>query len=76
MSHSISLPSRIINATPILGPLSRAIAKDNDLIFYVLVILVTAMVLAIKTFGLAALVVTYLALVPMMFIFFVAISWP
>lgn len=76
MSLSSTLPSRILNATPILGPLSRAIGKDTDLIFYVLVILVTAMVLAIQTWGLAALVVTYLALVPVMFAFFVAISWP
>ena len=76
MSHSTTLPGRILNATPILGQLSRAIGKDTDLIFYVLVILVTAMVLAIHMWGLAALVVTYLALVPLMFAFFVAISWP
>ncbi len=76
MSHSATLPSRILNATPILGPLSRAIGKDSDLILYILVILVTAMVLAIKIWGLAALVITYVALVPVMFTLFIIIMWP
>jgi hypothetical protein len=67
---------RILSATPILGPLSRAISKDINLIYYLLVIAVTALVLAIKAFGIAALVVTYLALIPLIFLFFIVITLP
>lgn len=61
---------------PVLSSLSRAIGQDVTIIYYLLAIAVTALVLAIKTFGLAALVMTYLALVPLMFAFFIAITWP
>ncbi len=67
---------RILAATPLIGPLSRAISKDHALVFYLLVILATVVVLAIKTFGLAALVMAYLCLVPLMFAFFIAVTLP
>lgn len=67
---------RVLSATPILGPLTRAIGKDVNLIFYVLVILLTVLVLAIKTWGIAALVMTYLALIPLIFLFFIVITLP
>ncbi|WP_333869826.1 hypothetical protein [Cypionkella sp.] len=67
---------RILSRTPVLGSLSRAIGQDVTILYYLLAIVVTALVLAIKTFGLAALVMTYLALVPLMFVFFIAITWP
>jgi hypothetical protein len=67
---------RILDATPVFGPLSRAISKDINLIFYVLVILLTALVLAIKTWGIVALVMTYLALIPFVFLFFIVITLP
>lgn len=67
---------RILAATPIFGPLARAISKDVSLIFYLLVIALTVLVLAIKTFGIVALVVTYLALIPLVFTFFVVITLP
>jgi hypothetical protein len=70
------LAARIFHATPIVGPLSRAIGRDVNLIFYVLVILVTAMVFAIKFWGLAALVVTYIALVPVIFALLIWITLP
>ena len=62
-----SLAGRIYHAIPIIGPVSRAVGQDINLIFYVLVILITAMVFAIKIWGIAALVVTYVALVPVIF---------
>jgi hypothetical protein len=71
-----SLATRIYYATPVLGPLTRAIEKDIDLIWYVLVILLTALVLAVKTWGLVALTMTALALVPMMFTVLILISRP
>jgi hypothetical protein len=71
-----SLFDRILAATPVFGPLSRAISKDVNLIFYLLVILLTALVLAIKTWGIVALVMTYLALIPLIFITFIVITLP
>lgn len=76
MSEQPSRFDRVLAATPLLGPLSRAIAKDVNLIFYILVILLTALVIAIKTFGIVALVVTYLALIPFIFAFFIIITLP
>jgi hypothetical protein len=67
---------RILAAAPVIGPLTRAISKDVSLIYYVLVILLTALVLAIKTFGIVALVMTYLALIPLIFLTFVVITLP
>lgn len=71
-----SVFDRVLSAIPVLGPLSRAIGKDVNLIFYVLVILLTALVLAIKTYGVVALVMTYLALIPLIFLFFIVITLP
>lgn len=66
----------LMSRTPLLGSLSRAIAQDVTIVFYLLAIVVTALVLAVKAFGLVALVISYLALVPLMFVFFIAITWP
>jgi hypothetical protein len=71
-----SRASRIYYSIPILGPLTRAIEKDIDLIWYVLVILLTALVLAIKTWGLVALTLTALAMVPVMFVLLIIIARP
>ncbi len=73
---SSSLASRICYATPILGPLTRAIAKDIDLTWYVLVILLTALVLAVKTSGLVALTLSALAMVSVMLTIIILISRP
>lgn len=63
MSYSLPLPQSI----PILSPLGRAMAKDDSLIFYVLVIFLTAVVLAFKIWGLVALTMTALTFVPVVF---------
>lgn len=80
MSLSAHVPpsrfDRILAATPLFGPLVRAISKDVSLIYYLLVIALTALVFAMKAFGLAALVVTYLALIPLIFTFFIVITLP
>lgn len=77
MSLSETLPARgLLGRLPVVGPISRAVGKDTDLVFYLLVIALTALVLAVKTWGLVALTMTALALVPCMFIFFIAVTWP
>jgi len=76
---SVSLASSRRAATrriPIFSSLSDAIGRDVNLIFYILVILLTALVLAVKTWGLVALTMAALPMVPVMFAFFVYISLP
>ncbi|MGV8987097.1 MAG: hypothetical protein ACOH2H_12530 [Cypionkella sp.] len=71
---SQSLPARLYYALPIVGPVTRAIEKDINLIWYVLVILLTVLVLAVKTWGLVALTMAALAMVPVMLLIIIAIS--
>lgn len=71
-----SRAGRILNATPILGPLSRAIAKDISLIYYLMVIALTVEVLAIQAFGVVALAMTALAMVPVMIVTLLLIARP
>lgn len=61
---------------PILAPLARDIGRDINTVFYLLTILLTGVVLAVKTWGLAALVMCALPVVPLMFAFFIYISLP
>jgi ABC-type polysaccharide/polyol phosphate export permease len=61
---------------PIFTPLARAVKRDVNLVFYIIVILLTALVLAVKTWGLVALTMAALPLVPVMFAIFVWISFP
>lgn len=54
---------------PVLGWIARDIARGGeDTIFYALMIVLLPLVLAIKTWGLVALGLTALAMVPVMFI--------
>lgn len=53
---------------PVVGWIAYDIAHgDKDTIWYALVILLTALVLAVKTWGLVALAMTALAAVPVIF---------
>lgn len=61
---------------PVLGHIARAVGQEIDLVFYLLVIALTALVLAVMIYGLPALVLTALALVPVMFLWFIIISLP
>lgn len=67
---------RVLYALPLLGRIAREISQDVNNVFYALVFIATAVILAVKVWGLVALTLTALALVPLMFLFFVAISWP
>ena len=76
---STNLPSafgRFARATPIVGQVIRDVERDTSSIYYLLVIFLTAVVLGIQTFGLPALVLTALALVPVMFVLLVLIARP
>lgn len=73
MSLSLARPAREI---PLLSSVARDISRDINVIFYLLVIALTVLVLAIKIWGLAVLTLTALGMVPLMFAFFVYICWP
>jgi hypothetical protein len=67
---------RIFRSVPVIGGLIRAVEREIDTIYYILVIALTALVLAIQTWGLAALVLTALAMVPVMFVILVTLARP
>ena len=73
MSVSLSRPKVQI---PILSSIARDVARDVNVIFYLLVIALTLLVLAVKTWGLVVLTMVALCMVPLMFALFVWISWP
>ena len=68
--------SRLIRSLPVVGRVIRDVERDIDSVFYLIVILLTLMVLAVQTWGLAALVVTAVALVPVMFTILIWITLP
>lgn len=61
---------------PVFGHIAHDIGRDINVVFYILTILVTLMVLAIKAWGIAALVVSYVALVPVIFALLIWITIP
>jgi hypothetical protein len=54
----------------------RDIEREIDSIYYLIVILLTALVLAVQAWGLAALVVSAVALVPVIFTLLIWITLP
>jgi len=71
-----SLASRILHATPVLGHIARDISRDISTVYYLLTIIVTLIVLGVKTWGLAALVLPAVAFVPVMFLLLIWITLP
>lgn len=75
MSTATTNLTRAFYAIPVLGWIARDIAeKGEENIYYALVIALTCLVLAVKTWGLVALGLTGLALVPVMFVVLIAIT--
>ncbi|MBE2275454.1 MAG: hypothetical protein IAE87_04060 [Rhodobacteraceae bacterium] len=75
----VSAPSsseRMLYRIPIVGFIARTYAQGVNAVFYLLALVVVCLVLAVKIWGLVALTVTGLVLVPVMFAFFVAVSLP
>lgn len=67
---------RLVRATPVVGRIIRDVEREVDTVYYLLTIFVTAVVLAIQTWGLPALVITALAMVPVMFVLLVILARP
>lgn len=70
------LGQRILYSTPVIGRIAREIAQDVNNVFYLLVVVITLEVLGVLLWGPVVLTLTALVLVPLMFLFFVVISWP
>lgn len=68
--------SRLLRSLPVVGRVIRDIEREVDTVFYLIVILLTALVLAVQAWGLAALVVTAVALVPVIFALLIWITLP
>jgi hypothetical protein len=66
----------LIRALPVVGRVIRDIEREIDTIYYLFVILLTVLVLAVMTWGLPALVVTAVALVPVIFVFLISVTLP
>ncbi|RYI03609.1 MAG: hypothetical protein EON48_15700 [Acetobacteraceae bacterium] len=73
---TLPAPTRFLRATPVLGRVIRDVERDTDTIYYLLTIFLTAVVLAVQAWGLPALVLTALALVPVMFVLLVILARP
>lgn len=61
---------------PLIGWIARDIGRDVNIVFYLLAIALTALALAVKTWGLVALTMAALPMVPVMFAIFIWISLP
>lgn len=70
----LSPVSRVLQAIPVIGWIIRDVRNDPDAIWYALVILLTCVVLAVKTWGLVALAMTGLVMVPVMFVLLLMIT--
>jgi hypothetical protein len=67
---------RVMRAVPVIGRVIRDVEREVDTIYYLFVILLTVLILAVQTWGLAALVVTAVAFVPVMFAMLIWITLP
>ena len=67
---------RVMRALPVIGRVIRDVEREVDTLYYLFVILLTVMILAVQTWGLAALVVTAVAFVPVMFCLLIWITLP
>lgn len=75
MSNANAKHARAFYKVPLLGWIARDIAeKGEENIYYALVIFLTCVVLAVKTWGLVALGLTGVAMVPVMFVVLIAIT--
>jgi hypothetical protein len=70
------LAERAFYAIPLLGWIARDISRGVDNVFYALVILLTLLVLAVMTWGLAAITLTAVALVPVIFVLLIWVTLP
>ncbi|NEX45322.1 hypothetical protein [Pseudotabrizicola algicola] len=76
IATTLPLGQRILFGIPLIGRIAREISQDVNNVFYLAVVIVTLEVLAFRIWGPVVFTLTALALVPMMFLFFVVICWP
>lgn len=57
-----------LSRLPVIGFIARDLERDINVIFYMLMIVVTAVALAMMKWGLVALALTAVALVPVIFV--------
>ena len=68
--------SRLMRALQIIGRVIRDVERDVNTIFYLVIAVLTAVILAVQAWGLAALVITAVALVPVMFVLLIMVTLP
>lgn len=71
-----SVGLRMIHAIPVVGWMIRDVSRDLGNLPYALVTIITLIVLAFQVWGPVVLTLLALCIVPLMFAFFIAISWP
>ncbi|QYZ68431.1 hypothetical protein [Neotabrizicola shimadae] len=71
-----SRASRAFYAIPVIGWIAKDISRGVENVFYALIIALTLLVLAVKVWGVVAITMTALALVPVMFLWLIVISQP
>lgn len=59
---------------PLIGFIARDISRDVNTVFYLLTILLTLLVLAVMKWGIMALTLTAVALVPVYFVLLILIT--
>ena len=69
-----ALPATGLGRLPLIGFIARDIASDINVIFYMLTIVVTLVTLAVMQWGVVALAMVALAMVPVMFCILIAIT--
>lgn len=67
---------RFVRRLPVVGRVIREIEREADTVYYLITIFVTTVVLAVQTWGLPALVLTALAMVPVMFVILIILARP
>jgi hypothetical protein len=67
---------RLVRAIPVVGRIIRDVEREVDTVYYLLTIVLTAVILAVQAWGLPALVLTALVLVPVMFVLLVILARP
>jgi hypothetical protein len=75
-AYTPSPAGRVLRSIPVIGRVVRDIEREIDTVYYLIVIFLTAVVLAVQTWGLAALVVTAVSLVPVIFVLLIWITLP
>lgn len=67
-------PTGILYRLPIIGIIARDIAREPDLVFYLIVGILSLLIIATVHWGLPVLAMAALTMVPVMFVLLIAIT--